>query len=47
LSIYHLILDTSIGSIDSISRILLDAAKAVMDGIKRKTAERPKNQTKP
>jgi len=46
-SIYQLILDTSIGPIESISRILVDAAKAVMNGTKRKTAERSKNQTKP
>jgi len=31
-SIYQLILDTSIGPIESISRILVDAAKAVMNG---------------
>jgi cytidylate kinase len=46
-SIYQLILDTSIGRIESISRILLDAAKTVIEVIKRKTAERSKNQTKP
>ncbi len=47
MSIYQLVLDTSIGAIESISRILVDAAKAVVEGMKRKTPERSKNQTKP
>jgi cytidylate kinase len=46
-SIYQLILDTSLGPIESISRILVDAAKAAREGIKRKKVARSKNQTKP
>lgn len=34
-SIYHLILDTSIGPIDSITRVLVDTAEAAMTGKKR------------
>ena len=41
-SIYQLILDTSTGRIESISRILLDAAKAVMEVIKEKRQSDPR-----